>query len=160
MTGDLKNISTQIGAGISQTTDRYAGGQSEVFFEQLNNAEKNDQALKVLGEIKPGFIYPWSGLAYLPGKDFTQGADLSKLKSISFNAKNISNAAELTIMLFQEGSFQPISQTIQLDNNFKEFEIELSSFKGVDLSIVNNLSVVVTGSPKKFSFAIDELRFN
>ncbi|MCW8878265.1 MAG: amidohydrolase family protein [Kangiellaceae bacterium] len=160
LTGELKNISTRIGAGIGQTTDSYAGGKSEVFFEQLDTNGANGQALKVYGEIKPGFMYAWSGLAYLPGKDYSQGADLSKLQSISFNAKNISNAAELTIMLFQEGSFQPISQTIQLDKNFREFEIKFSNFKGVDLTIVNNLSFVVTGSPKKFSFAIDELRFN
>ena len=160
LSGDFKNIATQIGAGIGQTTDRYAGGKSEVFFKLLDTEKSSGRALKVDGEIKPGFMYAWSGLAYIPGKDFSQGADLSRLNSISFQAMNISNAEELTIMLFQEGSFQPISQTIQLGENFKKFEIPLSSFSGVDLSIVNNLSVVVTGSPKKFSFAIDELRFN
>ena len=151
---------TLVGAGINPTTDQYAGGQSAVMVSLVDKSMGDkDTALLVTGEVKPGFAYPWSGIAFLPGKSYTEGANLTALESIGFDAKGSDLFDELTVLVFQQGSFQPSSQKVLLDKKWQSYDVDMTEFKSVDFTRITNISFVATGKYGPFEFTIDNLKF-
>jgi len=153
--------------GILKTTDEFAGGNSTASMELLKKAP-DDQFLQIQGELKKGFMFPWSGISYLPTKSMNQGADFSLIKSISFTAKTnsetISKAKSknliLSVLVFQQGSFQPFEQTIELTRHWQDYDVKLKSFGPLDLSNIVNISIVNNKLFGEFDFSIDNLRLN
>ncbi|PCJ45438.1 MAG: hypothetical protein COA74_15720 [Gammaproteobacteria bacterium] len=153
---NLGTLKTRFGAGISATADHYAGGKS--ISSITIDSEDNNSFLRVTGEIKTGFPYPWSGLAFIPGKSYSEAANLSQLKTLIFDAKSVKNINELSIILFQQGSFQPSTQKITLSDSWKTYRIDLSKYTNTDLSIISNISFVNTLSSGEFTFIFDNLK--
>ncbi|TQV87907.1 amidohydrolase family protein [Aliikangiella coralliicola] len=156
---DEKN--TAFGAGITPTTDQFAGGKSIVALNWERKADQpKDKYLRVVGEVKAGFAFPWSGFSFIPGEDFSSGANLSQIESLSFEAKGVKDMQTLSVLVFQEGSFQPSSLNIPLEKEWKTFTIEFSQLQGIDLSSITNISLVESGKVGEFEFMIDNLRFD
>ncbi len=150
--------------GILKTTDEFAGGKSTGSTKLLTK-EGDDQFLQIQGELKKGFIFPWSGIAYLPTQSMNKAADFSQIKSISFSAKT--NTAKtnseplvLSVLVFQQGSFQPFERTIELTNEWQSYDVKLKSFGQVDWSNIVNISIVNNKALGKFNFSIDNLKLN
>ena len=151
---------TAIGAGIMPTTDQFAGGDSIVNLSLVDKlAVDGDTALRVSGEVKAGFAFPWSGFSYLPGKSITEGANLTQIEQLVFDAKSDGQIEFLTVMIFQQGSFQPSSVKVALDDQWQSHRISLAEFKNVDLTRISNISFVASGIQGAFEFAIDNLKF-
>ncbi len=160
ITDNQQQIKTKIGTGIAPSSDQFAGGKSVVNFSAYSLEDNNElNALKVSGKIKQGFAYTWSGLAFIPGKSFNEGANLSQVKSLKFKALDLINTKNLSIMLFQQGSFQPVTKNISISEQWASYKVSLKDFNGIDLTTVSNISIVATGSPREFSFAISDLAF-
>lgn len=151
---------TRIGAGVSATSDQYIGGNSSVSLDYIDKESSPlDAALRVKGEIRAGAPYLWSGLAYLPGNSLTQGANLTAIKTLLFEAKGGDNFNELTIMIFQQGSRTPTSQRIQLSTHWQSYQIEFSGLSNLDYRRISNISFVATGRMGMFEFSLDNLEF-
>jgi len=151
---------TKIGAGINPTTDQIAGGQSQVLVSLVDkSASEMDTALQVTGEVKAGFAYSWSGISFLPGKSYSEGANLTAISSISFDAKGSERFKQITIMIFQQGSYQPSTQQITLSDSWQSYQVELAAFERVDFNRISNISLVAAGAQGPFEFTIDNLAF-
>ncbi|MGB0495985.1 MAG: amidohydrolase family protein [Kangiellaceae bacterium] len=146
--------------GIVKSSDQVAGGESTVLLDLKTNPEGN-QYLNVSGELKKKFMFPWSGIAHLPTKSMQKGADFSQLQVLSFSAKtNIQSSSgrlDLSVLLFLQGSFQPLEQTVTLTNEWREYHIELEKFGQSNLSNVVNISIVVNKRLGSFDFSIDDI---
>ncbi len=150
---------TQIGSEIVATTDRYAGGKSEVELTLLLRKNKQGKFLHIKGEIKKGFMYPWSGIGYSPGKNWQQGVDLSKITAMTFDAKAGKNTEEFSVLLFQQGSFTPFTRIVKLSKQWQNYKVKLADYRNADLSNISNISIVVTKQQGKFEFMIDNVKF-
>ncbi len=165
---------TSIGKGIGASTDKFAGGKSIVTLSRrikqtqpdnnqpINNPLKNsssNQYLHVKGEIKRGFMFPWGGVAYLPGESMQQGVDLSEIKSLVFDAKAGADTVSFSVLLFQQGSFQPDEKIVKLSNRWQTYRMPLRDFTHSDLSNITNISIVVTKKEGPFEFMLDNLYF-
>jgi len=159
---------TNMGKGLGETTDKFAGGKSVVevvLVEHEHTAatktgnENTNQYLRVNGELKPGFMFPWSGIAYLLGETQQSGVDLSAVNSIVFKAKASAQTKQLSVLLFQAGSFRPIQKDIKLSEQWQTYHIALSELKDVDLTNVANISFVRTQTIGEFEFMLDDLYF-
>ena len=155
---DKKMTETRMGIGLSATTDQYASGNSIVALTLVGKKGANDRYLNIKGEIKTGFIFPWSGVAFVPGKSYRQGANLTQIKSLNFDAKGSRVNQQISVMLFQQGSSLPATQVVNLSKNWQNIVIDLNKFN-VDLSQVSNISLVVNGRKGAFEFMLDNLSF-
>ena len=155
---DKKLTETRMGMGLSATTDQYASGNSIVTLTLAGKKGVNEHYLNIKGEIKSGFIFPWSGVAFVPGKSYRRGANLTQIKSLNFDAKGSSVNQQISVMLFLQGSSLPATQVVNLSKNWQNIVIDLNKFN-VDLSQVSNISFVVSGRKGDFEFMLDNLSF-
>lgn len=149
---------TSTGRGIIATTDKMAGGQSIVDVSLVNRSDK-DQALVVKGEVKSGFMFPWSGISFIPVQQQNQAINMTQVKRLKFAAKANKSTNEFSILLFEKGSFQPKEMKFNLSNNWKKYSINLNDFKNTDLTEISNISFVVTQKLGEFEFMIDNIEF-
>jgi hypothetical protein len=148
---------TKVGQGITSSTDQYAGGHSEVVLSLKTRAGDHDKYIHAIGELKKGFMYKWAGLSFIPGKDMQNGVNLTKIKSLTFDAKAGDNTDTIAVQLFQSGSYQPSVVKIKLDEQWKTFNINLKDFNNVDLTNIVNISFFATNDLGSFEFMLDNL---
>jgi len=150
---------TNFGQSISETTDQIVGGKSTVSLSLATRlAAESDLYLHIKGELKPGFSYPWSGFAFVTGNSYNHGINLSQLRTLVFDAKAGNSGSELTIMLFQAGSFQPSIQKVTLNDSWQTIKVDLASFEQIDLNSISNISFVSTVQSSSFEFMVDNLK--
>jgi imidazolonepropionase-like amidohydrolase len=147
---------TTYGRGIIETTDQMAGGKSTVDLSLVDRNE-NNQALMVKGEVKSGFVFAWSGISFIPALDQSQAVDMSQIKSLNFDLKAAINTAELSILLFEKGNFQPKEVKLELSNSWQSYQIYLADFINAELTEISNISFVVNQKLGKFEFLIDNI---
>jgi len=158
---------TAIGYGLTETTDQVTGGKSEVKltllneagFDELTHLASRNKVLHVSGEIKSGFIFPWSGVSYALSNESQPSSDLSRLKFVSFRAKGSTETNNLYVLIFEKGSFKPVQQQLVLTREWQTFQVNLKAFNNVDLTEISNISLVKSQSLGKFEFMIDDLSF-
>ncbi|MCX7553997.1 amidohydrolase family protein [Marinicella sp. S1101] len=148
---------TQIGQGIIESTDQMAGGKSTVELNQKSHENSEDSYLHVKGEILKGFMYRWSGFSYMLSQDPTQAVNFSQIKQLTFDAKSIDAKQELALLLFEKGSFQPVTHMIKLSKEWQNHVVELSQFKAADLTEVSNISFVISQELGEYEFMIDNI---
>lgn len=149
---------TSYGSGIITTTDQMAGGQSVVAVSDISRDDK-DRALAVKGEVKSGFIFPWSGISFIPVNKQNQAVNISQVKSLSFDVKAAENTTEFSVLLFEKGSFQPKEKKIALSTTWQNYQMNLADFSNTDLTEISNISFVVTQKLGEFEFMIDNIEF-
>ncbi len=151
---------TQIGRGLFETSDKLAGGNSEVKLELIPKQDRLDKYLHVTGELKNGFMFVWAGVSFIPGESQQRGADFSQIKSISFDAKAGAKTANISVLLFEQGSFQPSARVIKLTKQWKSYSVDLNDFNNVDLSAISNISIVVNETKGEYEFMLDNLKLD
>ncbi|MDE2851431.1 MAG: CIA30 family protein [Acidobacteriota bacterium] len=116
----------------SHSTDAFAGGKSTV----TTGAAPGDgggNALRIEGEIKEGFAFPWSGVMVLLGSRFNDPVDASGLRALGFDARG--EGAAYQAMVFAESlGMQPAAVSFEAGEAWGRIEIPLSSFNGLDPS--------------------------
>jgi len=151
--------STQFGKGIVATTDQFAGGDSIVQLTGLTR-NKGDGYLQVHGEVKAGLMFPWSGITFLLSESMQQGVDISNLESISFDAKSNTESQIVSVLIFQQYSFQPLEQTLLLTKDWQNYVIDIKKYGSIDLSNIVNISIVASEKRGDFEFSLDNLSLN
>src|SRR5690606_41781545 len=78
----------RFGHGWQVTTDAMAAGKSVATQEWVaDGAGGSRGALRVSGEIRPGFAYPWAGTMFHPGAQPTQPVDASMRRELGGAAR-------------------------------------------------------------------------
>ncbi len=146
------------GAGWAVTTDRMAGGNSQAAMQlAAGGAEGSAGSLRVTGEVKQGFAFPWAGVLFSPGASPMAPADFSSKQRLRFWARG--DAQTYEVMLFAKNlGYQPAIQTFVAGSEWKEITITLADFKGADLKTVLGLAWCAGPQPATFDFQLDNVR--
>jgi len=149
----------RFGAGWMVSTDAMVGGKSTAEMRVVEGgAEGSKGALLVTGKIVAGAAFPWAGAMFSPGVQPFTPADLSSQKEISFWAKG--DGKTYRIMMFsQDRGTIPASQDFVAGEEWKQYTFPLSSFSGIDGRGIQGVLFSAPPVPGRFSFAIDDVRF-
>ncbi|MCR6663280.1 MAG: CIA30 family protein [Luteimonas sp.] len=143
------------------TTDQMAGGTSVVEHAVVDGGASGSRgALRVTGEIKPGFAFPWSGVMWFPATQPMQPVDLSARSELVFQVRG--DGRSYSAMLFSGASAQgmPSMQSFVATPEWQEVRLPLSAFQGGDLSQLRGIAFTAGQPHGHFEFFIDavELR--
>ncbi|MGO9271548.1 MAG: ABC transporter permease [Terriglobia bacterium] len=153
----------RFGAGWMVSTDAMLGGKSTADMSVVaGGAGGSKGALLIRGEIVAAAANPWAGAMFSPGPQPFAPADLpfpkASQKAISFWAKGDGKTYRIMMFSQSQGTI-PALQDFVAGNEWKQYIFPLSSFSGMDGSGIQGILFSAGASPGKFSFAIDEVRF-
>ena len=152
------NHSPEFGWGWSVTTDQRAGGNSVAEIALIHpGAAGTKGALRITGEIKPGFPYgPWAGAIWFPGHEPMQPAELSGKKELIFWARGKAGSYNLMLMSGSPGGI-PLYASFVTTPKWKEYHIPLAaSFPNADWKQVYFLAFSAANQGK-FQFDLDQV---
>jgi imidazolonepropionase-like amidohydrolase len=153
----------KIGKGLAETTDQFAGGKSTVAISLKDKIGSGQAAtnhyLHISGELRSGFMFPWSGVAYMLGESMQQGVELTDVKYLVLDAKGGSQTEQISVLLFQAGSLSPIQVDVKISSQWKNYRIDLDEISNLDRKNLTNISIVRAQQLGKFEFMIDSLKF-
>ncbi|MFZ5636081.1 MAG: CIA30 family protein [Pseudomonadota bacterium] len=145
-------LPAKIGAGWMPTTDQMAGGGS------LAALKRENGALAVSGEIKPGFAFPWSGAMYFPARVPMQPADFGSRSTLTFRVRG--DGRSYNAMLFSGRQMQslPSMRPFVAGREWTEVRIPLADFTGADLARVRGIAFTAGQPQGAFAFEIDDVK--
>ncbi|MBB1473570.1 CIA30 family protein [Luteimonas sp. MC1782] len=148
----------RFGHGWQLTTDAMAGGTS--IAEQAWAAEGaagSRGALRVAGEIRPGFAFPWAGTMFHPGAQPMQPVDASARSELVFQARGDGRGYQ--VMLFSGPSMQamPSMQAFTAGPEWREVRIPLAAFAGADVATLRALAITAGQPQGAFELYIDRV---
>lgn len=143
------------------TTDQMAGGTSVVEHAVVDGGASGSRgALRIAGETRPGFAFPWSGVMWFPATQPMQPVDLSARSELVFQVRG--DGRNYSAMLFSGASAQgmPSMQSFIATPEWQEVRLPLSAFQGSDLSQLRGIAFTAGQPHGHFEFLIDavELR--
>jgi imidazolonepropionase-like amidohydrolase len=146
------------GFGWLASADQVAGGKSTAQIQVVpGGAAGGKYSLRVEGEIRPGFVFPFGGAAFYPASAPMQPANLSSAKSIGFWARG--DGKTYRVMIYtQAGGYVPGMQTFAAGPEWKQYTFPLSAFGGTDGPDVTAIMFAAGPEPQKFDFQIDDVR--
>lgn len=151
--------SASFGSGWVKSTDSMMGGKSVADFKVVDGGAQNSKgALEIDGEILPGYTFPWAGAMFMPGTQPFAPANLSSKKAISFWAKGDGKTYRVMLFAASIGSI-PAWQSFEAGAEWKRYNFPLASFRGLDGHDLEGVLFSGGPEPGKFSFQIDDVRF-
>lgn len=143
------------------TTDQMTGGASVVTHGwEEGGAAGSRGAMRIAGEVKPGFAFPWSGVMFFPAAQPMDVVDLSARQTLVFQVRG--DGRSYNAMLFSGPSVQgmPSVQTFVAGPDWQEVRLNLSDFRGADLGLVRGIAFTAGAPHGNFEFRLDavELR--
>jgi len=148
---DFENGLT-IGENLTWTTtsDGLANGKSKA-----NVTLKDGQGLKVTGEVKSGFPYPWAG-ALITAPQNSPGVDISNFEAIEFSVKG--TPGTYRVMTFHAGALSiPPTQEFVIEPDWKTVSLPLRNFAGFDSDKFIGFAFVAGPTPGAFEFQLDNV---
>jgi imidazolonepropionase-like amidohydrolase len=148
-------LASPFGTGWIPSSDKFAGGLSTVNLD-AQAAGDGGAAIAVEAQVKPGFVYPWAGAAFMPGAQPMLGADLSAAKVIRFRVRGDGRKYQLTMA--SSGMTIPRSVPFEAAPEWQEVAIPFSAFAGVDPSAVTMIGFNAGPQPGDYRFEIADVR--
>ena len=148
----------RFGHGWQVTTDAMAGGASVATQEAVaGGAAGTHGALRVSGEIRPGFAFPWAGTMFHPGAQPMQPVDASSRRELVFQARG--DGRTYQAMLFSGPSMQgmPAMQPFTAGPEWTEVRIPLSAFAGADPAMLRAVAITAGLPEGGFELFIDQV---
>ncbi|HEY4531007.1 MAG TPA: CIA30 family protein [Luteimonas sp.] len=148
----------RFGHGWQLTTDAMAGGASVAAQDaSAGGAAGTRGALRVSGEIRPGFAFPWAGTMFHPGAQPMQPVDASSRRELVFQARG--DGRTYQAMLFSGPSVQgmPAMQPFTAGPEWTEVRIPLSAFAGADPSTLRAVAITAGLPEGGFELFIDQV---
>lgn len=152
-------LASPFGFGWVPSNDAPMGGKSTIDIKLADTGPDNSSdmaAVNVLANINPGFAFPWAGLAFFPGKQPMEAADLSAANTLKFKVKG--DGKQYSVGISVQGSYIPISVHFTASEDWKEISIPFSQFKGMDPSIITLLAFNAGPQPGEYRFQIADVR--
>lgn len=160
LVADFEDGGTDVrfGHGWQVTTDAMAAGKSVATQEWVaDGADGSRGALRVSGEIRPGFAFPWAGTMFHPGAQPMQPVDASARSELVFQARGDGRVYQA--MLFSGPSMQgmPAMQSFTAAAEWREVRIPLSAFAGADLATLRAIAITAGQPAGAFELRIDKV---
>ncbi|MCY7355693.1 MAG: CIA30 family protein [Lysobacter sp.] len=155
---DGASIDARIGLGWQPTTDQMMGGASTVSHALVaGGAAGSSGALEISGEIKPGSMFPWSGMMFFPAAKPMQPVDFSRRKALVFWVRG--DGREYNAMVFSGPSEQsmPSMQAFTAGSEWKEVRLRLDGFDGADPALLRAVAFTAGQPAGAFRFRIDRV---
>ena len=139
----------------SHSTDAFAGGNSTVT-TVVAPRNGGGKALRIEGEIREGFAFPWSGVMVLLGSQLGDPVDAGGIRALAFDGRG--EGATYQAMAFAESlGMRPAVASFDADEDWSRIEIPLSSFSGLDPSGAWAFFIGKGTDPGAFSLEIDNV---
>jgi imidazolonepropionase-like amidohydrolase len=154
---DGEAIDAAVGAGWIPTTDRMAGGRSDVALSLApGGADGSAGALEVRGEVvaQAGGAPPWAGAFWVVGAAPMQPVDARGREALVFQLRG--DGRPVRVMVFSgEDRAAPAVVTLPTGAGWAEARVVFAELPGVDLARLRGVVVVSSTEPGPFAFAID-----
>jgi imidazolonepropionase-like amidohydrolase len=144
-------LPAKFGAGWMQTTDQMAGGASTVALERA------DGRLKLTGEVKTGFAFPWSGVMFFPAAAPMQPVDFTGRSELTFKARGDGRSYNVMLFSGQQAQAMPSIRPFVATAEWTEVRIPLSGFVDGDLARVRGIAFTAGQPVGTFAFEIDDV---
>jgi imidazolonepropionase-like amidohydrolase len=149
-----ERLGSPFGMGWVASTDSFMGGKSTA---KLAFAESDgQQAAEVTASIRQGFAYPWAGIAFIPGQEPMQAADLSAAKVLRFRVRG--DGQKYSVAMMSKGVSIPVNQPFTAGESWSEVVLPLAAFKGVDASALTMIAFNAGPKPGDYRFQITDVR--
>jgi len=149
-----ERLGSPFGMGWVASTDSFMGGKSAA---TLTFTEADgQQAAQVTASVRQGFAYPWAGLAFIPGEQPMQAADLSAAKVLRFRVRG--DGQNYSVAMMSKGVTIPVNQPFTAGEAWTEVELPLSAFKGVDAGALTMIAFNAGPKPGDYQFQIADVR--
>ena len=150
-----EKLAAPFGFGWYPSSDAFLKGQSSI--RHQISGELNGQAvLSVDASVKPGFAFPWAGIAFAPGASMQEAADLSNANSLSFKVRGDGKQYVLAIMM--QGSFIPVVAPFTAEPDWKEVRLPFSQFRGLDPAVITSIALQAGPVPGDYHFEFTDVR--
>lgn len=154
---DGETIDAAQGAGWIPTTDRMAGGRSDVALALVpGGADGSAGALRVRGEVvaRPGGVPPWAGAFWVPGRAPMQAVDARGREALVFRLRG--DERPVRVMVFSgEERAMPAIVPLPTGGDWAEARVAFADLPGVDLARLRGVVVASSLEPGPFAFSID-----
>jgi imidazolonepropionase-like amidohydrolase len=152
---DAGTLASRSGLGWSATSDRMAGGASQVEVTPVAGGVGSGRgAMRVAGTVVAGAPYPWAGAMLSPGPRMFAPVDARARRELVFQARG--DGRELALLLFSgaEGS-RPAMRPFTPGPEWREVRLPLADFAGVDLGALRGVAVTAGLPAGAFWFELD-----
>jgi len=144
-------LASPIGMGWVPSTDQFAGGKSTVDLKV-----REPGTVLVNAKVVPGFAYPWAGLAFMPGAQIMQPADLRGAKVLRFRVKG--DGRRYNVAVLSSGITIPVNQGFEASGEWKEVALPFDGFKGIDFGAVTMIAFNAGPAVGDYQFQIADVR--
>lgn len=142
-----QGMSTPTGLFWSKTDDSIMSGNSSVELTISGNA------LKVLANVKPDFMFPWAGASLFGDKN----VDISGFKVIEFKVRG--TVGRYQLMVFSDGQTGvPPSQKFSVSDEWQSIQLNINDFHGLNVENFLGLAIVAGPSIGEFEYYIDDVK--
>jgi len=149
-------LASPFGSGWMPSTDQYAGGKSTVKLAVLPALPDGQVPLAVQASVAPGLPYAWSSVAFMPGAQPMQPADLSAARVLRFKVRG--DGKTYQVMLMGAANGRPSSVPFVTGPEWAEFSLPLSAFAGIDPAAVAMLAFSAGPQPGEYRFELADVR--
>ncbi|MBD8566077.1 CIA30 family protein [Oxalobacteraceae sp. CFBP 8763] len=149
-------LASPFGSGWMPSTDQYAGGKSTVKLDVLPALSDGQVPLAVQASVAPGLPYAWSSVAFMPGAQPMQPADLSAARILRFKVRG--DGKTYQVMLMGAANGRPSSVPFVAGPEWAEISLPLSAFAGIDPAAVAMLAFSAGPRPGEYRFELADVR--
>ena len=149
-------LGSPFGSGWVPSTDGFAGGKSTVELEVLPPLPDGQAPLAVRARVASGLPFAWSSVAFMPGAQPMQPADLSAAKTLRFKVRG--DGATYQVMLMAAGNQRPAMVPFVAGKEWQEISIPLKAFTGIDPAAVAMLAFSAGPQPGDYRFELADVR--
>lgn len=149
-------LASPFGSGWMPSTDQYAGGKSTVKLDVLPALPDGQIPLAVQASVAPGLPYAWSSVAFMPGAQPMQPADLSAAWVLRFKVRG--DGKTYQVMLMGAANGRPSSVPFVAGPEWAEISLPLSAFTGIDPAAVAMLAFSAGPQPGEYRFELADVR--
>ncbi|MGF6274325.1 imidazolonepropionase-like amidohydrolase [Massilia sp. UYP11] len=149
-------LGSPFGSGWLPSTDQFAGGKSTVRLEVLPPLTDGQVPLAVSATVAPGLPFAWSSVAFMPGAQPMQPADLSAAKTLRFRVRG--DGQTYQVMLMGAGNQRPSMVPFVAKGEWEEVSVPLAAFAGIDPAAVAMLAFSAGPQPGDYRFELADVR--
>lgn len=149
-------FASPFGGGWMPSTDQFAGGKSSVKLDALPALPDGQVPLAVQATVAPGLPFAWSSVAFMPGAQPMQAADLSAARTLRFKVRG--DGKTYQVLMMGAGNMRPSSVPFVARAEWEEVSIPMSAFAGIDPAAVAMLGFSAGPQPGEYRFELVDVR--
>jgi len=149
-------LASPFGSGWMPSTDQYAGGKSTVKLDVLPALSDGQVPLAVQASVAPGLPYAWSSVAFMPGAQPMQPADLSAARVLRFKVRG--DGKTYQVMIMGAANNRPSSVPFVAGKEWEDISVPLAAFAGIDPAAIAMLAFSAGPQPGEYRFELADVR--